>query len=278
MAKAPSKEVAEKKVNSLAVYDYGEDAGAGFDHMSGDDFAIPFLYLLQSNSPVVEQGEASAGMLMNTVSMDKYNAIKAKDEPGAIIIPCYTEHVFAEWRPQDAGGGLVGQHSPDADMVVHAKANFKFGELKTPDGNDLVDTFYCYIQFIKDIEAGEADPMVVAFNSTKIKVYKNLMTRIRSLKVPTPGGGRIVPPMWAHMWRLQSVMQTKNNKNFYNFDISFANGNSENSRLAPNHPIYQQAKEFHELCKDGGVRVATESMAREPGATEDAGEGTEVPF
>lgn len=277
MAKAPSKEVAKKPAGDLAVFDYGEDAGGGFEDMDSANFAIPFLYLLQSNSPVVVAGDATAGMLMNTVSLDKYPAIKAKGEIGTLIIPCYTEHVFAEWKPQDEGGGLIGQHAPDSDIVVHAKSTQPFGKWKTSEGNDLVDTFYCYCQHIKDPENWEdAEQVLIAFNSTKIKVYKNWMTRIRSMKVPTPGGGRIVPPLWAHAWRITSVMQTKNTNHFYNFEIGFAEENAQQSRLAPDHPTYQLAKEFHELCKEGNIRVATESLGREPG--DDGVAGTEVPF
>ncbi len=279
---ATSKEVAKPSAGSVpAVYDYGEDAGAGFEDMGRESFAIPFLYLLQSNSPVVVEDSipgVKAGYFMNTVTREIYPAIKAKDEAGIIWVPCFSEHLYTEWKPIDAGGGFVGQHKPDDDMVLACKANQSFGKMKTPSGNDLVDTFYSYGIHVKNAEAGEFETALIAFTSTKIRPYRTWMTRLKTMKIPTVSGGKIIPPMWAHQWRFTTVMQKKDVHSFYNLEVAFAYGDAAASRLAPDHPVYIAGKELNELCKEGALRPATESLHREPGDDSDVIEGEKVPF
>ena len=46
-----------------------QDAGAGLEHMDKEDFALPFLRLLASNSPEVSDVEgARPGMFYNSVT------------------------------------------------------------------------------------------------------------------------------------------------------------------------------------------------------------------
>ncbi len=40
-----------------ATYDYGDDAGAGFEGTKGSDLSVPFLGVLQANSPQVEDNK-----------------------------------------------------------------------------------------------------------------------------------------------------------------------------------------------------------------------------
>jgi hypothetical protein len=276
--KAAGKSVAKKEDTGVAVYDYGDDAGAGFEDMGRESFTVPFLYLLQSNSPIVAKGEneeAKPGMIMNTVDQSLYPAIKAKDQPGIIFVPCYHQHCFVEWKPIDEGGGFIGQHAPDSQIVLDMKsANLPFGKWKTPEGNELVDTFYLYGLMVTS--DGDCVPSVIAFNSTKIKVYRQWMTRARSLRISSPNGSKITPPLYATTWRIQSEQQPKDNHIFYNFVVGFSGDNAAESRLAPDSPIYGEAKNFHDFCKEGLVKVATESLQREAG--EDAVEDKEIPF
>lgn len=278
---ALGKEVA-KSANTLpAVYDYGEDAGVGFEDMGRESFAIPFLYLLQANSPVIVEDKiegAKAGYFMNTVTQEVYAAIKAKEEAGILWVPCFSEHLYTEWKPIDSGGGFIGQHKPDEELVLSCAANQPFGKFKTPNGNDLVNTFYNYGIHVKSLESGDFDPALIAFASTKIKPYRNWVTRMKTMKIPTPAGGKIIPPMWAHLWRFTSVLQKKDANSFYNLEVAFANGDAASSRLAPDNPIYIAAKELHELCKEGALRPATESLQREPGDESDAIDGEKIPF
>ena len=105
---APAKAKDDQEVGP--VHDYGEQAGAGYEGTTTDDFAIPYLNLLQAMSPeVAEDGSklegASAGMMVNSVTKELYDGKK-----GLVFVPCSTSHVFVEWRPRDSGGGIVARH------------------------------------------------------------------------------------------------------------------------------------------------------------------------
>lgn len=53
-------EVAELKSNlPVVAHDYGVDAGAGFENQTSEDYAIPFIGVLQALSPQV--GDPSDG-------------------------------------------------------------------------------------------------------------------------------------------------------------------------------------------------------------------------
>lgn len=120
----------------IAVYDYGRDAGAGMQNVTADEVRIPLFRVLQSNSPQCKPVSAGgvdgarASMLFNTSSLDFYDG-----EKGLGLIPCYRDHNYVEYIPRDAGGGFVGIHSANEDIVdlLHA-AYGRFGKLpiKTP--------------------------------------------------------------------------------------------------------------------------------------------------
>lgn len=273
--KAVVKKEAAQLPASVAAYDYGEDAGLGTEQLGREDYAIPFLYLLQPLSPVITQGtlpDAKPGMIMNTVNQELFPA--AETTTGVLFIPCYKEHLYGEWRPRNAGGGFVKDHAVDSEIVRELKSKQGFGKLTTGDGNELIETFYVYGLLVKD---DETEPAVIAFTSTKIKIYKQWMTRIGTMKVPTPAGGKIAPPMWAHVWRFNSVLQRKDQNVWHNFKITFRGANADESRLAPSDPIYQAGKELYESCKAGGIRVATESLAAATGGASGDGSEEEAP-
>ena len=59
-----------------AGQDYSQYAGQGFEDHTRDDYAVPFLGVLQSNSPQIETlPSARPGMLFNTVTNELYDFI-----------------------------------------------------------------------------------------------------------------------------------------------------------------------------------------------------------
>ena len=76
------------KVNtSLALF--GDDA-KGFDNMTQEDLALPFVRILGQLSPQVTAGDAKyieaakPGMIYNTVTSELYDG-----KIGIMVIPCY---------------------------------------------------------------------------------------------------------------------------------------------------------------------------------------------
>lgn len=265
------KEVATvEKGGDVAVYDYGADAGSGYENQSNKDISIPFLNVLQSNSPIVaeEDSKARPGMLMNSVTQELFSG---KD--GIPFVPVTTRHSFVEWVPRDSGGGYVGEYAIDAPEVAKARANSSgLGKLKLDNGNDLIETFT--IIGLQLTEEGDiAGPMIVSNTSTKIKPYKGLMTRLRTYLHPAPGGRKVQPPLFAHKVRIATFKDKNNKGEFFNFAFTPLNGDVAGSLTAPNSPIMEAARELKTAFETGAVRAATETQSQGDRDHED-----DVPF
>jgi hypothetical protein len=254
-------------------FDYGTEAGSGWEGTSNEDFAIPFLSILQSGSPQVKKKGAEyvegaeEGMLYNTATGELYDG-----DTGVQIIPCYTEHIFIEWKnKQTDGGGFVGVHSIDSDVVAQARAASKeFGKYTVPveGGNphDLVETFVFYA--IQLDAAGEiVGPCMISCSSTKIKAYKAIMTPLRQVK------GR--PPLFAFKLRVATVPEKNAKGDFFNFKITPANGSPVESLIDPATDLFTVAKEFKDQVVQGKAKI-DHSKANAGGSA--GGDPPDVPF
>jgi hypothetical protein len=269
--KSKSTSVAKKEDKSTAlapVIDYGDDTGAGLDDVGRDEAGIPFLKVLQAQSPEVmgPNGKidgATAGLILNTGTEELSENVT--------IVPAIRQHVFVEWRPRNQGGGIVAVHAPDTDIVKAAvAASEKFGEYKTEAGNDLVETFYVFAVVLEDDTP--AGLIVVPFSSTGIKVYKKkFINRLRYCMVDDGRGAKRNPPMFAHRVTISTVQETNDHGTWFNYAIQFANDNNVMASLmGPDHAGYLAGKELAAMVA-GGEAKADISKA----ATTDAGDETD---
>lgn len=271
MAKTDSKttDVAVKEQNTaMAEYGaYADYAGAGFENQTSDDYSIPFLQILQALSPQLQENDSlRQGMILNTVTGEVWDGKK-----GIAFVPATTQHGYVEWKPRDAGGGFVGIHEVNSDLVNHAKAaSAEYGKYSTPDGNELIETFYVYGIALDD--DGNASEAVLAFSSTKIKKYKGWMTKAKTIQIPLPGGRRIPAPLFAHRYRLKTVSEKNNKGQFFNWDaIAFDGANAQQARLLPDDPLFQSAVNIKSMIEQGKARAAYESQA--PGSADEEAQG-----
>ena len=271
MAKTESTttDVAVKEQNTaMAEYGaYADYAGAGFENQTSDDYSIPFLQILQALSPQLQENDSlRQGMILNTVTGEVWDGKK-----GIAFVPATTQHVYVEWKPRDAGGGFVGIHEVNSDLVNHAKAaSSEYGKYSTPDGNELIETFYVYGISLDD--DGNASEAVLAFSSTKIKKYKGWMTKAKTIQIPLPDGRRIPAPLFAHRYRLKTVSEKNNKGQFFNWDaIAFDGENAQQARLLPDDPLFQSAVNIKSMIEQGKARAAYESQA--PGSADEEAQG-----
>ena len=246
-----------------AVMDYGDDAvvvgegpAKGYEHQSAQDGAMPFMVILQPMTPAVSEGTvdgAKAGMVMNTVTKQLFG-----NPEGVLFVPATTRHQYTEFVPRERGGGFRGQHEIDSPIVKAAVAKSKeFGEYYTPDGNELIETFYVFGAICS--EQGEAlYPAVIAFTSSKIKVYKNWISTIRQHTLPHPQDPtkKIIPPLYAHLTRLTTEMK-KNDKGVFHVPVlrPAIENSVPKSLLDRTDPRFQLAKVCKELVDGGQAKV-----------------------
>ena len=134
---ATKTEVAKKEQAGLPAEYAGleEFAGQGLDDLDSSDRSVPFLKVLEKNSPEIETVDgAKAGMIIDTATLKLYETIR--------FVPACREHVFVEWVPIDNGGGLVASYGMGEDIAKWAKT--QRGKISLRNGNDLVETFYLF--------------------------------------------------------------------------------------------------------------------------------------
>lgn len=251
---------------ALVEYEYGEDEGKGYEHQSAADTRIPIISLCQDLSPAVKARKANVGDFVNTVTEQIWEG-----KNGFLFVPATTRHTVVEWVPRDKGGGYRGQHALDSDIVLQAIEEHKknpdagFGEWYTPDGNELVETFYVFGALCG--EDGTAEGMVlVPFWSTKIRPYKGWMTRLRQTLITDAQGRRVRPPLYAHLTRIKSTMDRKGNNDFAIPVIESGDQRGiVQSLLRPDDERFMMAKACMQLVDSGDAKVDYSATRGEEG-------------
>lgn len=261
------KEVAKKENTAVGSYDYGDHAHEGFEGTTINDLSIPFINVLQSNSPEVEEQTiegAKAGDLLNSVTGE------ILQQP-VIVVPVYKEAAVVEWVPRAKGGGLVDRHELDSEIFKEAirknggsrippkDADGRRMPFKSPDGNDLVETYYVYC-LILDEEGKESEGYcVLSFSSTKIKIHKDWMTSMYTIK------GR--PPMYANRVKVstQKQIQQSSGKSFYNYYIGPMERTWREGLINPQEQagLLEEARQFKQMIESGLARAAFETVTND---------------
>ena len=253
---ATKKEVATTKNTDVAEskgYSYGDDAGAGFENKTASDLSIPFINLLQSNSPEVQKskdGSIRIGFMKNSVTGEVHTG-----DEGFNFLPVHDDFAFVEWIPRNKGGGYVGVHELGSDEVTAAiRAN---GGSRIPkkgsDGkkipltvgqNELVETYYLYGLLLDDDMETTKGFAVIAFTSTKIKVYRDFITAMMMMR------GK--PPMYAFRIHISSDIQENESGTFANYIIEpVTKGDWAGCLIDPESSLFQEAKEFRRMVTSG---------------------------
>jgi hypothetical protein len=135
-----------------------------------------------------------------------------------------------------------------------ARANSTDGRrLVTADGNDLVETFYIYALVLEDVDAASASEMVVlSFTKTKIKRYRNIMTRLRTIR----GASNI--PLFAHRIRMTATREKNSaGQSYFNVELNPAiDGDVVASLLPSDSPLLPAASEFLKSLDSGEASVS----------------------
>lgn len=270
---------------AMEVFDYGEDAGQGYENQSMADRKLPLIELLQSNSPEVAEskGKVFSGLFRNTVTGAVYEEV--------FFVPAITDHCFTEWIGRDDGGGFRGRHRKDAKTVADAIARNDgraIGKLKVPQPPDAKGKPQPDHEFVESFEIygilydGKSNEVLgfamIPFTSTKIKIYRAWNSAIGNF-APTINGKKLAPgqvPIFAHRVKMTSESETKNGFTYMVPVLLPAEGGDDlkNSILPKNDPRYIAAKKLHDDVLAGLAKAAYETTKQEPGIDPESG----VPF
>lgn len=268
MATKKAAEVATVKESAqlpagLSMEDILRDSGAGVDNLGADDVAVPYLYVLQTNSPQVNPDAdayiegATAGMFFNNVSNEVYDGRKE----GLKIIPCAYERKYVEWVPRDNGGGYVADHSIDSGILNETTPNEK-GVPILGNGNLVVETAYHYVYFLNPND-GQWDQIIIPMKSTFLKKSRRWNKTLMATLIP---GTSNRAPRWLYPYQLKTVKETKNDNTWSNLDITRLDEYVTADQ-------YRAAKAFAELFDSGAIVKARESDVGNVASGEGSGGG-----
>ncbi len=277
---AESKEVVTKASTEVATYDYGNYGATGYENTDSDDIAVPFLNLLQSNSPQCSDEsmpDARPGKFLNSASNELFSG---KD--GVHFIPALTAHEFVEWVPREKGGGIAARHEVGSRFVEDCMkaAGSRVGKIPTPEGNELIETFYMYgILLGTDPNATTGEACILSFKSMGIGAYKKAMYSLKKTTITRTDGSKIKPPLFAHRIKLTSMADKKDGYDFFRVLIEPSiDRDVKKSLIAPNGPqghLMAEAEEVLNGFMQGTLKAAEETQTT--GAGSAAGD-EEVPF
>lgn len=262
--------VAEVKQNqAVAVVSDDTDelfahAGAGLSNAGANDYAIPFLVVLQPLSPQVSKQNpeyvqgAEAGMIYNSVTKKLYTELG--------LIPCEFRKVFVEWVTREGGGSKsapVGEHDINSGIEKTCTRDDR-KRLRMPGtGNTLVETAYHYVLAV-DQETGESFQAVLSLDSTDLTPSRNWLTVMASQEMTHPTTGAVaIVPTFAQLYVATSKFRTNDAGQWFNWVFNFKSllFSKDNTPVEPEllH-LRKKAMAFSKLVKEGMVKVDRNSQ------------------
>ena len=190
-------------------------ADAGMEQMEADDYAIPFIKIVQKASPVIDTNpEARPGMLYNSVSGDLYSEL--------ILIPCGFKKEIVQWADRDTGEGIRGSHPWNTPLMGETVPNEK-GIPTFPPGHEfagdvMIETRYHYVYVIVP-ETGETFPALISMSSTQHKRSRRWAS-LMSSRMLTVNGKRQRAPSFAFKYKAQTEQESRDANTWYSWVIT----------------------------------------------------------
>jgi hypothetical protein len=242
------------------IADLQQYAGAG-QAQDASDFAVPFLQILQNLSPQCKQGHAkqikglTAGMIFNTVNSEAFDG-----QVGVVVVPCFYDTNFVEWKPRDSGGGLVAVHDRKTGERLEAQAQRdEKNHSILPNGNEIRRTAQYYVILVG--KNGKTAPAIISMSSTQLKVSRKWNTAIAEATI-TVNGTQYPAPSFAKKYKLTTWLETKGKDDWFSWKIEDAGFLGAEEKA-----LFSKAKEFYVSVSSGKVKAA------DPVDHNDEGEG-----
>lgn len=232
-----ARDLTQKKEQLPSVIDFAMDAADGLNDLTTQDMAIPFFSVLQKMSPQIDTIDgAKAGHIFNSVTEELFDTLT--------VIPCAYKREFVEWHPREQGGGFVGTHAIDSDVV--SKATRTDVGLMTSNGTMLVETANHFVLAVTDkgIDRG-----LIAMTSTQLKKNRRWNSLMSGLKLKDGSGKLYTPARYSHQYTLSSLVEKNDKGSWHGWVIEMAGP-------VQDPDLYALAKEFSTSVREGSVQTA----------------------
>ena len=226
-------EVAVKKEHAIALAGAFEtDAHAGFDGMSQEDFALPFLKLLTNTSPEVGVLEgALPGKILNSVTGELYDG-----KEGIQVVSCAYVRQYIEWAPRGSGSG--------APIAIY------------PATSDILTNTANHYVMVIDAD-GVPNPALIVMKSTQLKKSRKWNSMAMSVKLQG-ANGLFTPPLYSQLYRLTTQGESNDKGKWFGWEI-------ERIGTLEDMNVYNAAKAFAASIGAGEVKVKHEGESASTG-------------
>lgn len=274
---APTEETTAVTTTEMDNIDISAYAGAGLDTAGAESFAIPFLRVLQTNSPEVDEGHARfiaaarPGMLLNTVTGDLFDG-----KEGALFVPCHYERKQLRWAPRGSSASYRGEvteveaaNARSAGKLIDHEGRTYFtedGKVDDKKNDRLVDT-RLHFGLVLDKQL-VPHQVLLSLTSTQIKKSKlfNSMQRERTRVV---NGKVVMEPSFLYAYRITTVKESNDRGSWYGVHFAL-------DGKVPNSAVFQMGAAFYEALKRNEVKVNyAEAVDSNDSAAGEAGTDTE---
>lgn len=197
------------------TFDYLNGDASGFEQITNDTVAFPFIRIIQSISPICKKGRpeyvegAEEGKLYNTITK------RIIDVPARIVVGRFDRY-FLEWKPERKG--LAGHHTVENvdNLIAKGRIVADGPNFRDPaTGNIFQETYAYYIVFPDYIEDGVC---LLCLSSTQLKEAKRLNRMLTTTYIP--GTSRRAMPY--HMvWKLDTPIQSNDKGDWAGIKFSF---------------------------------------------------------
>jgi hypothetical protein len=235
---AKTNAVAKAAKLDLAVLASDSKDASGFGNLDmSRDIAIPYINILQSNSPQLNPSKAEhvegakVGQFYNTVSQEVSDSLN--------VIPVLYQLRYVEWKPREQGGGFVESHHADSGILSKTKRDQVTFKDVLPNGNYIATTAYHYV-----LAQGKA---VISMTSTQLKKSRRWNSLMLTQKVSGPSGS-FTPPTYAVIYKLSTVSESNDRGSWFGYQVEKA-GQVEDA------DIYNEAKSFSTAASRGDVEA-----------------------
>lgn len=258
-----------------------EDAGSGASGSADfetKDLAIPFIRILQSNSPqAIKRNEGyvegcEPSNIFNTALERPYDG-----ETGIFAIICKYQRQYTEWKPRQddeegkgGGGGFVQSHGTDGDIMEQTTIKVNRNGAKKnvlANGNEIVESAdYFVIAF--DPTDNSLQKAVISMSSTQWKAARKLNNQISGWsKARLDGKGTFNPPSYGRVYLFTTVPQSNDKGDFFGWKVE---PGDETLDLDGGQDLYNMARDFRHSIEGGHVKAAAPVVADpdEPGSHE----------
>lgn len=223
----------------------------GSENVGMEDLVIPRLVVLQELSPMCKRNDpkynkdAEPGMLVNSVTGELYGS-------EVHVVPVHYSKQWLVWRDQKQGGGFLGAFNSQQE------ANERIKQEENRAGLEAIDTpqHLCLIMR----PGGKLEEIMISLPRTKAKVSRNWNSMIRLTGQDS----------FARVYKVTSVEESKNNNDYWNFNIVPVG--------FPSKGIYLEAEKLYARIASGERKIVVDNDDSHVGGEGSTGGDGDAPF